>query len=151
MSEKRICDTITNEYIELTEPKYGWASFIFKKNKCIEYPMSYVDNVPLMLIDVCIEKLNNPDKPVCIKFDAEGYNWYLILDTNEVVFVDRNKTRKGLYDTFAFIELIIDHLEENDKQWRDFVYDLYDYDEIQARLSELKTLYKNKLSTYLPY
>lgn len=60
----------------LNTPKNGWAGIHIGKweDRC-----SYIDNVPNVLLDGMIRSCRE-HKPVAMKFDAEGYDYIIVVD-----------------------------------------------------------------------
>lgn len=70
----------------LSKPKHGWSEITISSwsDRC-----SYIDDVPFMLLEA-IEESCRVNKPVSVKFDAEGWDYIIVFDQFETHIITTN-------------------------------------------------------------
>lgn len=76
----------------ISNPKYGWCIFNIED---FEGHPSYLTDVPMELLDGFIDFFYNK-KDVCISFDEEGSEFYLILTFSNGVYIIEEKEESKL-------------------------------------------------------
>lgn len=63
----------------LSKPRHGWSEITIGdwSDRC-----SYIDDVPFMLLET-MEESCRVNKPVAVKFDAEGWDYIIVFDQFE--------------------------------------------------------------------
>lgn len=122
----------------LSIPKHGWVNLSIGD---WEDRASYLTDVPNDLLDALIEKLNNW-KPVCVSFDAEGWEYILVIDSFTVHVIESEDEHKLYsFDISAkeLAEEVYKDISENLNAWS-----WWDYatDTEEQRLKEEENLKK---------
>lgn len=70
----------------LSKPVHGWSDITIGdwSDRC-----SYIDDVPFMLLEA-IEESCRVNKPVAVKFDAEGWDYIIVFDQFETHIITTN-------------------------------------------------------------
>lgn len=117
----------------LSKPVHGWSEIIIGdwSDRC-----SYIDDVPFMLLEA-MEESCRVNKPVAVKFDAEGW-WYLIVFDDFWTYIIEEVDESRLYvveinRTEIAKELIADIRRDID-DWTHWLC----YDDTEDYLSERK-------------
>lgn len=113
------------------KPKFGWSHIHIAD---WEERLSYLDDVPFELLKALIDGCKN-HRPVCVKFDAEGYEYILVFEWHNVyvlyqdTFLPRTLKNQGTSHFQALCleadrdelgkELIRD-IRENADEWATF-------------------------------
>lgn len=72
-----------------TKPKYGWTNLKLDK---YSLRASYLTDVPFDCLDSFIYGIKN-NKPICIYFDAEGWDYYLVSNWyNSWIILNKEET-----------------------------------------------------------
>lgn len=73
----------------LAKPNAGWSEITIGNwsDRC-----SYLDDVPILLLDTMIRLLKNPNKPQLIEFDAEGYGYIILFKSHEAFVITEKDT-----------------------------------------------------------
>lgn len=93
----------------LSKPKHGWSEITISSwsDRC-----SYIDDVPFMLLEA-MEESCRVNKPVSVKFDAEGWDYIIVFDQFETHIITTNPndvdTEFGNFDYYT-IEVDRDEL-----------------------------------------
>jgi len=76
----------------LSKPEFGWSRITIGdwSDRC-----SYIDDVPFMLLEA-MEESCRCNKPVSVKFDAEGW-WYLIIFDDFWTYIIEEADETKLY------------------------------------------------------
>lgn len=100
----------------LSEPQHGWT---FVQIEDFKEPASYITDVPNDCLDGFIYALNN-NLPAIIYFDAEGYDYYLII-TRFVSYIILEKESVRLYrfeiSMYDLVEELINDIELYIDEW----------------------------------
>lgn len=144
-------NTYGGEILMLDKPVHGWSTIKIGGwfDRC-----SYLDDVPVMLLQNMITFFEGKMyKPVSIKFDAEGYEYILTLDTGMVhVITEQDEGYKLHSEEVDFKqlakELASDILRDIDGWTTWLSYAPWTKNELVEREKELCELSK-KLETFL--
>ncbi|MEI6296245.1 MAG: hypothetical protein WCO84_01185 [bacterium] len=134
-----------------TKPLNGWANLTLGK---IKPRASYLTDIPNDMLEALIN-FYNTNSPQTVFFDAEGYEWYLILGYNGC-YILSDKVELTEPSTYTWEEevkseyicecvdeltdIFIENLIEYEKEW-----DLWNYDpsnDYKIKLEELKKIIK---------
>jgi hypothetical protein len=130
----------------LINANYGWAAF---KIESLELSFSYVYDSVNELLDA-IEIYIDKGISTCVRFDAEGVNWKLIIDdyTIAVIFRERTPTL-CFFDIQAevFIEEILLEIIYNIDDWSSMIFCADDEDAtVKQNLFERATTLYEKVT-----
>lgn len=117
----------------LTKPSYGWSSLNLTGMNGVEctFPLSYIDDVPYMLLNTIDKSFTNPmylnGDDFNIQFDAEDWGWNLVSNWGSTYVI----TSKDKLEIFEFeierielVKAILDCLEEDYQEWGNFCCDV---------------------------
>lgn len=108
----------------LAKPKYGWSALTLTDVNGVEcsFRMSYLDDVPSMLLDQLIWGLTR-QIDVALSFEAEGWDHRWII-TDYLIYVIEDKDEPVLYEFEIrkedFARQILMDLKANFKDWADW-------------------------------
>ena len=131
----------------LSKPVHGWSEITIGdwSDRC-----SYIDDVPFMLLET-MEESCRVNKPVAVKFDAEGWDYIIVFDQCETHIISTNPndvdTYFGNFD-YHIIEIDRDELAKelitdtrrDIDEWCGFYYGDETEDFISERKKDLLAL-----------
>lgn len=130
----------------LSKPKHGWSEITIGdwSDRC-----SYIDDVPFMLLEA-MEESCRVNKPVAIKFDAEGWDYIIVFDQFETHIISTAPHSLKAQDSYSYYtievdrdelakELIADTRRDID-EWCGFYYEDETEDFISERKKDLLVL-----------
>lgn len=97
-------------------PKHGWVTLTIND---WSDRASYLTDVPQDILEGCIAFLKNPARPVSVSFDAEGWEYILIIDHYNTYVIESKDEEKLYHFERSGIKLI----EEIYKDISDNLYD----------------------------
>lgn len=122
----------------LDKPKDGWSRISIGSwsERC-----SYIDDVPFMLLEA-LEESCRTNKPVAVKFDAEGYEYIIVFDWIETHII----SDKG--DEYTYVTITADRKVLAHQLIVDIIADLEDWaawgtmteDECEERMYDLAVM-----------
>ena len=128
----------------LTKPQYGWTHIQFPN---ITLRASYLTDVPNDCLDSFIYALQN-NSPVVICFDAEGYDYHLVLSYyRSYIIVDKEDNSVDTYIIEkGIIELAMELMNDIEDNFEDWLNWECDDDDIGEYTETNREVFKVKLS-----
>lgn len=136
-------------------PKNGWVNLTIEN---WTDRASYLTDVPQDVLEACISFMKNPSRPACISFDAEGWEYILIIGHyNTYVIEDKDEERLYCFEKSStdLIEEIYTDINNNLYDWSmwSFNSDIEerrkeDEEEIRTLLKELRNLLDKYYNRY---
>ena len=126
----------------LSKPKYGWTDITIGD---WTGKLSYIDDVPVVLLDAFINVLSN-QKPEVVYFDGEGINYWIVFDLSDTIIITEDEncqysvSRQDVGVRKLGIQMMA-NIDDNIKAW---AYWTIDDDNVEG-CEERKELLYNKL------
>ena len=117
----------------LDKPCAGWSHIQIGswRSRC-----SYIDDVPMMLLDAFLFVLRN-HRPVAVKFDAEGYEFIIVLDEHDAFIIsDEHGDYEYFHEDISAVELghrLVRDIWKNLSEWTNWDAVPHDWDVLNAR------------------
>ena len=133
-------------------PKHGWVNLTIDN---WTDRASYLTDIPEEILKASINFLKNPGLPASVSFDAEGWEYILVINHYDV-YVIESKDEEKLYhfdkNGIKLIEEIYKDIYENLDAWACWSYDVNEEKfaiykkRLEELLEELKNLLEKKKS-----
>lgn len=91
----------------LSKPKHGWSEITIGdwSDRC-----SYIDDVPFMLLEA-MEESCRINKPVAVKFDAEGWDYIIVFNQFETHIISTAPHSLKTQDSYSYHTIEVDRDE----------------------------------------
>lgn len=121
----------------LETPWCGWSKITIGNwhDQC-----SYLDDVPYRLLEA-VDYTNRTGRPSSVKFDAEGWEYIIVFDTDNAHIICYNFEGGYNYYTIEIsikdlIKELLSDIRRDLRAWSEWGYDINDY-EIEERYHDL--------------